>query len=111
MFETIKKLLCLGEYTTERTLGVARSGKWPAVREAHMAKFPNCAVCDTDESCEAHHVKVFYKNPSEELNPNNIITLCRQHHLEFGHLGSFKSFNKNVREDAETWNKKIKNRP
>jgi hypothetical protein len=46
-----------------------------------------------------------------ELDRANLITLCRDHHFWFGHLGSWSSWNANVREDAAIWRAKIANRP
>ena len=47
----------------------------------------------------------------------NLITLCESGHnginchLGVGHLGSFKSYNKDVESDSLQWNKKITTRP
>ena len=90
-----------------------RSPHWATVRKAHLAKEPACAICGTTEEVEVHHVKPFHLFPQEELNPDNLVTLCnsRQHHLLFGHLDNFRSYNLHVREDIKTWTDKIKNRP
>ncbi len=66
---------------------------------------------------EAHHKLPFHLHPELELEDSNLIPLCEEKedgincHLAFGHLGNFKSFNKDVEADAGTWNEKIKNRP
>jgi len=97
--------------------GSKRSNQWPKVRKQHLAKHPACELCGGTKKLEVHHVQEFSRKPELELDPNNLITLCENDkdgvncHLLFGHLGNFKSFNKNVRRDAKTWNKKIKNRP
>ena len=41
----------------------------------------------------------------------NLITLCSQHHLFAGHLGSYQSYNETIKSDAVYWRVKIKNRP
>lgn len=89
----------------------SRSPQWPTVRKHHLMRFPACAVCDSIDECDVHHVTPVHLCPEKELSPENLITLCRQHHFLFGHLASWTSFNKDVREDAEAWNKKIKERP
>lgn len=96
--------------------GAKRSGKWPTVRKAHLAKNPSCEVCGGTKKIEVHHIKPFHLHPELELDPSNLISLCEgasdvNCHLLFGHLGNFKSLNKNVVEDSAEWNKKIKDRP
>ena len=94
-----------------------RSPKWDKVRKAHLAQFPNCAVCDGSDSLEVHHIKPFHLHPELELEDSNLITLCESKkngvtcHLFIGHLGSYKSFNENAREDAKVWADKLNNRP
>lgn len=99
----------------DRTFGAARSPKWSAVRKSYLALHPKCAVCGKKSTLispnEAHHCKPFHLDASLELDPKNLITLCRVHHQWWGHLGSWKSFNATVREDAAEWNTKITNRP
>ena len=97
-----------------KTFGAQRSPKWSEVRRGYIALYPNCAVCDKKgtilSSNEAHHCVPFHLQPEMELNPKNLITLCREHHLFFGHLGNFKSINENVELDCALWFLKIKNR-
>ena len=97
--------------------GKKRSGHWPAVRKAHLEKNPTCAVCGGKDMLEVHHRLPFHLNPNLELDPNNLITLCESGnngincHLAFGHLGNFKSYNKDVEKDTSEWAKKISDRP
>lgn len=94
-----------------------RSSEWPKVRKEHLSKFPACAVCGRTEKIEVHHIRPFHLHPELELDPNNFISLCESDkggvncHLHFGHLGNFKSFNVDVKKDAEEWSEKINNRP
>lgn len=114
MLEAIRSLLGLapadvalgGPKPTE-----ARSPHWPAVRRMHLAQQPECQVCGTREHVEAHHVQPFHLRPDLELSLDNLLTLCPTHHLWWGHLGNWKSFNALVRRDAELWRAKIKGRP
>lgn len=98
-----------------RLEGAPRSGKWPGVRAAHLKAHPTCEVCgakgDHATPLQVHHVSPFHIHPELELDENNLITLCQQHHLLFGHLDSWKSWNKNVREDAKVWREKLTSRP
>lgn len=94
-----------------------RSSKWPAVRKAHLAKFPTCAACGTKEKLEVHHIwpVSWPGGENSELDPSNLITLCeapgRNCHLNVGHLGDYASRNPAVIVDAAWWRAKREGRP
>ena len=92
-----------------------RSGKWPAVRKAHLAKHPACAACGGRKSLNVHHCVPFQIDPSLELVDSNLLVLCesraRNCHLVWGHLLSWQSWNSSVREDAESYRRKVEGRP
>lgn len=92
-----------------------RSVKWAKVRKEHLKLFPSCAVCGAKKFLEVHHILPFHLFPEKELVESNLITLCEQKghecHLQFGHLGSYQSYNKDVVEDAKHWLKKRSERP
>ena len=91
-----------------------RSDKWPKVRKEFLKTHGQCEVCGTKKKLNVHHVLPFQWYPELELDTDNFITLCEgggQHHLLFGHLTSWVSYNERVREDAATWAEKIKERP
>lgn len=90
---------------------VPRSPHWPTVRAAFLREHPACAVCGTKDDLEAHHCRPYHLDNSLELVPGNLLPLCRVHHLWWGHLGNWSSFNETVREDAAVWQKKIEGRP
>ncbi len=84
-----------------------RSSRWASVREAHLLVQPNCQVCGASEAqCRSkgvhlnvHHIKPYHLHPEDELDPSNLITLCEgghdtNCHLMWGHLGCFRSINK-----------------
>lgn len=77
-----------------------RSPKWPALRDRYFKSNPECAACGSGEDCQIHHVKSFLYFPESELDPGNLITLCRHHHLLIGHGDNFKAWNPGVRDDA-----------
>ena len=62
-----------------------RSSAWPIVRAAHVAHFPTCAACGSNAALNVHHIEPFHAEPELELEPTNLITLCRRHHFEVGH--------------------------
>ena len=98
-------------------LGQKRSTKWVSVRKEFLKTNNRCAVCGGTKKLEVHHKQPFHKHPELELDKDNLIPLCESKsngvtcHLLFGHLGNYRSINKNVEIDVKNWNNKIKNRP
>jgi len=100
---------------------VARSSHWPTVRKHYLELNPTCAACgasSAEEHLEVHHVKPFHLDPSLELLPENLITLCRTGRDDHFHIGhdpdgpgplkpSWKSENKNVRQDSANLLKRL----
>lgn len=89
-----------------------RSPKWRKVRAEHIKQNPTCAACGRKEGLEVHHVIPYHIDNTKELDPDNLITLCGKHcHFVFGHFMYWKSWNKNVREDAAKYLYDKENRP
>ncbi len=94
-----------------------RSGSWSRVRASFLTKNPECAACGSKKKLEVHHVVPFFLAPERELDETNLIVLCEAKtngvtcHLFFGHLGSYRSYNIDVREDAASWRKRFEDRP
>jgi 5-methylcytosine-specific restriction enzyme A len=94
--------------------GTQRSDKWPAVEKAWLKEHGSCAVCNRRDKLQVHHKQPFHTHPQLELDTTNLITLCESGtacHLDFGHLGSFKSINKDVVADTTIWKQKFASRP
>lgn len=89
----------------------SRSPKWSSVRKEHLINEPMCRACGRKKDLEVHHIMPYHIKPEDELNPSNLITLCSNCHLLFGHLMDYKSWNENVVEDCNNFSSKIKNRP
>lgn len=93
---------------TLRALGHARSPHWPKVEAAHLAAEPFCRYCGGTKSLQVHHKEPFHLDPTKELDPTNLITLCEDYkdgvecHLHVGHLGNWKSFNPHVADVANS---------
>ena len=88
-----------------------RSRYWSKVRKIHLSRHNVCAICGKTKKLEVHHIDDFSSHPELELDPNNLITLCRggmKCHRIFGHLGNWKYINPRITIDAYYWNKKIK---
>lgn len=89
-----------------------RSPSWSAVRKKHIEKQPCCQACGSCKRPEVHHIIPVHVDPSKELDPNNLITLCDKYcHFIFGHLMNYKSWNDNVVEDSRVYYKKVINKP
>lgn len=114
IFTMMNKILeFFGIYTDSMKLGgVARSPLWGKTKKEFEKLHPKvCAVCG-NKKVQLHHVQSFASHPELELDFNNLRWLCegfgtKQHHIEFGHLGNFKSINKNLDE----WINNYNNRP
>ena len=89
-----------------------RSSNWRTVRAEHIKKHPKCAACGRKDGLEVHHIVPYHVDPSRELDPENLITLCGKYcHFVFGHLMDWKSWNENVVEDAIEYNIAKNKRP
>lgn len=97
-----------------RSLGArlaGRSPKWPAVERAFRKTHPACEACGGTADLDVHHVEPFHVRPDLELEPGNLMTLCRPHHLTFGHLMLWAAWNPDVRQDAAAYRLKVDHRP
>ena len=101
--DTRRDLLLLSQYK--------RSDDWPRMRKMFLSVHPNCFVCGERKKVVVHHILPYHLFPSLENDPTNFMTLCDEHHLMFGHLNDFKSYNENAIKDAKEWYDKIKDRP
>ena len=90
---------------------IKRSSKWNKTRKAHIKKHKYCEICGKKKDIQVHHVVPFHVNPELELEPTNLISLCGRHHLTFAHIGYWKSWNENIREDCKLWKIKFEERP
>lgn len=81
-----------------------RSSGWSAVRKAHLNAHPKCAACGAKRLLQVHHIQPFKENPSLELDPANLITLCllKECHVDIGHGGSYKFYCAEVKTICES---------
>lgn len=80
-------------------VGGARSGAWDRLRDTYL-QGKSCQACGGDNALEAHHILPFHSRPELELDPCNLIALCRRCHFVFGHLGCWQCHNPEVARDA-----------
>mgnify|MGYP000547166982 CR=1 FL=1 len=83
-----------------------RSGHWGFVRDL-VLKDANCAACGGWSQLEVHHIQPFHVRPDLELEPGNLIPLCRPCHYHLGHLKCWQCINPDVVQDAAEYRAKI----
>ena len=88
-----------------------RSSQWRRVRNDFVDANPFCELCGTRKELEVHHIQPVHLFPKFELEWWNLITLCRDHHFEWGHLGDWRSYNITVKDDVAWMREKRNNRP
>ena len=108
----LKRVLkAIKDFTNGKPLKL-RSPKWDNVRANFLKENSFCAACGAQEFLQVHHIKPFHLFPEEELNINNLITLCEgkknKCHLNIGHLGNWKTNNSEVVEDSKKFYQTIK---
>lgn len=82
--------------------GADRSPQWRTVRDRYADAHPLCAFCGS-AAVDVHHIQPFHLFPTRELDPDNLISLCRVHHFIYGHGGDWKGYNPDVLVDKEFW--------
>jgi 5-methylcytosine-specific restriction endonuclease McrA len=75
----------LRESTEFQEVEGPRSSRWPKVRAEFVRLNPVCAACGGGKELNVHHIEPFHRKPELELDPGNLITLCREHHFFVGH--------------------------
>jgi hypothetical protein len=84
-----------------------RSPFWRQVRNDFVNAHPACEICGSTKDLEVHHIKPFHLRPDLELDPSNIITLCKSKkwgldcHFTFGHAGNYYWENKSLLADIK----------
>jgi len=87
-------------------IGAERSSDWGPFRDECVEKHPFCAFCGKTEDLNAHHKVPFWLGGAE-LDPDNVIILCRGSvmncHFVIGHLWNWSAFNPLVDAECEIW--------
>jgi len=65
---------------------------WRKVRNEHFDLEPMCQLCGTDEDCQVHHILPWHKYKDLRYEHDNLVTLCREHHFRFAHLGNWQRY-------------------
>lgn len=88
----------------DKVVALVRSGRWPAVRRHHLEQEGECQCCGRDAELEVHHILPVHVGGGE-LDPENLITFCRDCHFVVGHACSWSSW----REDCRAAASKLRN--
>jgi 5-methylcytosine-specific restriction endonuclease McrA len=63
----------------------------------HRKEYPACAYCGRSKSVHVHHRIPVKDRPDYAAYPWNLLTLCAKRcHLTIGHMGNWKTYNKNA---------------
>lgn len=90
---------------------ILRSGKWSSVRKDHLNTQPHCQSCGNYKNLQVHHIIPVSVDKNKELDPENLITLCKTCHFVFGHLMDWNSWNNEIINDCRVYYKKVINKP
>ncbi len=88
-----------------------RSSKWSDFIKQIKKEREGCAICGKKKGLEGHHRLPFHLYPKLELDPDNVIILCRKHHFIFGHLEYWESYNTQIAETTVYFKALLKGRP
>lgn len=101
--------------------GISRSPHWPSVQKAFAANHPTCLFgphkAFPNAKNQIHHTLLPFHichligRPDGELDERNLEAVCETEqdieapdcHIKWAHLGSFRSWNPNLAEDAKTY--------
>jgi hypothetical protein len=114
MIQIIKQWLgtITGAESTVPVMGTRpRSPQWAGVRAAHLKKQKACQGCGQRDQLEVHHIIPYHIQPDRELDPANLMTLCQDCHLTWGHLRNWSSWNVMVEKDVSWYYLRVRNRP
>jgi len=81
----------------------SRDGEWRPTRNQFIKKFDSCECCGSKTDLNVHHVYPVRWYPYLELEPYNLITLCRKHHFDYGHFRNWQKWNPDVWEMAQLY--------
>jgi hypothetical protein len=79
---------------------------WRALAAQHLRIYPMCAACGSRSRVRPHHVVPVSVDPSRELDPLNLLSLCESYafgvncHLFLGHGGQWSTYNPQAVRDA-----------
>lgn len=83
-----------------------RAGRWEVDTSAGVDN-GSCRCCGRRDTLNVHHIKPFHIDESLELEFDNLVTLCREHHFHIGHKDNWKDSNSNVCGDCDRMRAKL----
>ena len=95
----------------EIELGVKRDSGWNRLRKEYVKANPKSEISGSTKDLEVHHKRPVWLFPEDEMKWENLMTVTHNEHILLCHLGSYKSYNPNIEEDAKIWKAKIEHRP
>ena len=97
------------------TFGVARDGGWSRASKEYL-KIHNVSEISGSKGTflnplVIHHIIPVHKDKSKEMDSSNWAVVTKWEHFVICHLGSWRSYNSDLRKDIIIWRDKYKNRP
>lgn len=87
-----------------------RSSGWVKLERETVEGHPFCSCCGRTSELQVHHLEPFHLAPERELDPTNLIVVCRWCHWLVCHLCDWKAYNPLAVQDCARLADKIKHR-
>lgn len=69
-----------------------RSPQWPPVERAFLRAHPECRGCGSRRNLNAHHLVPFHVDRAKELDPDNLVAVCRSCHFVLCHRNDWSNW-------------------
>ena len=81
--------------------GASVNWSWQKCRKKFLKKVgKSCVCCSNKKKIQVHHVLPRHIRPDLAVDMTNLIALCASCHLRIGHLGSYFTYNENIKKVA-----------
>lgn len=67
--------------------------QWRQTRNEFIRWEPICQMCARDKNLQVHHILPWHLRPDLRYEHQNLVTLCADCHLRFGHYNNWKDYN------------------
>lgn len=72
--------------------------EWRKTRNAFILVESCCQMCGARKKLEVHHVIPWHVDETLRYDWDNLVTLCRHCHFQFGHHGNWREYNRGILE-------------
>jgi 5-methylcytosine-specific restriction endonuclease McrA len=75
----------ISKRTKKNLQGQQYHWKFQSVVKDLLDENPECFICGAKENLDIHHIRQCKSYNEDFYNPNNIVVICHEHHLEYHH--------------------------